>query len=172
MSMTDGHLYFDADLFSKGRRPAINPFLSVTRVGKQTQSPLKRTINREILSFLTLFEKIQNFTHFGAELNEGVKATLKTGDKVITFFQQNPSLTIPINAQIILFAFLWSSIAVRDIDSKDLIEDIDRLIKYYQRNEKTKKEVDRIVDSAKSFNELLGLVNKLGKDFIKNIVKL
>ena len=55
MSMTDGHLYFDSDMFTKGQRPAINPFLSVTRVGRQTQTPVQRQINREVLNFLTLF---------------------------------------------------------------------------------------------------------------------
>src|SRR3989344_6195922 len=64
MSMTDGHIYFDNNLFTEGRRPAVNPFLSVTRVGRQTQTELERTISRELISFLTLREKIENFAHF------------------------------------------------------------------------------------------------------------
>ena len=87
MSMTDGHLYFDKDLFYLGRRPAINPFLSVTRVGRQTQTNLRREINREIISFLNLYEKMQSYIHFGAELNENIKSTLSTGAKIIQFFQ-------------------------------------------------------------------------------------
>ena len=110
MSMTDGHLYFDKDLFYLGRRPAINPFLSVTRVGKQTQTQLRRDINHEIMSFLSLYEKMQSFIHFGAELNESVKATLATGEMIINFFNQAINEVVPINLQIIAFSMLWANL--------------------------------------------------------------
>jgi F-type H+/Na+-transporting ATPase subunit alpha len=51
MSMTDGHIFFDSEFFNQGKRPAINPFVSVTRVGHQTQSPLTRSMSREISGF-------------------------------------------------------------------------------------------------------------------------
>ena len=50
MSMTDGHIYFDNELFFKGRRPAINPFISVTRVGYQTQTSLRKEMWAALVS--------------------------------------------------------------------------------------------------------------------------
>ena len=52
MSMTDGHIYFDTDFYNQGRRPAINPFLSVTRVGFQAQTPLVRDLSRTLSSYM------------------------------------------------------------------------------------------------------------------------
>ena len=71
MSMTDGHIFFDSDLYFAGRRPAINPFVSVTRVGYQTQSHLRRELGREVVKRLNDFEKTQSFVRFGAELVGG-----------------------------------------------------------------------------------------------------
>src|SRR3989344_4905266 len=159
MSMTDGHLYFDTDFFGKGRRPAINPFLSVTRVGKQTQSIVKREITREILSFLTLFEKMQSFTHFGAELNETTKVTISVGQELIKFFQQQPSSTIPINAQILLFCLLWLDV-VQKFSFFEKKEDIEKIIRLYETREDFRKYVNSTIETAISFNKLLGTIRQ------------
>lgn len=159
MSMTDGHLYFDTDLFGKGRRPAINPFLSVTRVGKQTQSNVERDINREILSFLTLFEKMQSFTHFGAELNETTKVTISVGQELIKFFQQQPSSTMQINAQILLFCLLWLNI-VQKFSFLEQPEDLQKIVRIYETKEDFQKWVDSTINSATSFNNLLGIIRQ------------
>jgi len=172
MSMTDGHLYFDGDLFAKGRRPAINPFLSVTRVGRQTQSNLKRELNREVLSFITLFEKMQNFTHFGAELSVGTRATLGFGEKIIEFFKQNPSTTIPINLQIILFGILWNNILEnKQSQDKSQNTDTEKLAKLYEKNEDVRKKIDSMIEGSKSFNELLGIIRQKGEKQLVNILK-
>lgn len=169
MSMTDGHLYFDSDLFAKGRRPAINPFLSVTRVGRQTQSSLKREINREILSFLTLFEKMQRFIHFGAELSETTKVTISFGEGITRFFEQGLSVTIPLNMQILLFSLFWNNIMQKK--SNNELQDIELIIKVYQTNPAIRKKIDSIIEKAESFNGLLSVVSKLGDKFLENIKK-
>lgn len=159
MSMTDGHLYFDSDLFDQGRRPPINPFLSVTRVGKQTQSNLKRQINREILSFMTLFEKMKNFTHFGAELNETTKVTLAVGEALIKFFDQDPSTTIPTNVQMVLFSILWNSIR-ENKDTQYNKDNVEKIIKAYEGSQDFRKEIDSMIAASNSFNDLLGIIRE------------
>ena len=164
MSMTDGHLYFDSELFAKGRRPPVNPFLSVTRVGKQTQSNLKRDINRELLSFLTIYEKLQNFSHFGAELNESIKITLAFGDKLIKFFDQSVSTIIPINLQIVLFAMFWNN-RLLNKNTQPIEKEIEKIIASYN-NMDIKKIVDELVDKSASFNSLLGEIKKNGDELL------
>lgn len=110
MGITDGHIYFDSNVYYQGRRPAINAALSVTRVGKQTQTKMKRDINRELTSFLALYEKMQNFSHFGAELTASVKDILKTGDSIYKFFDQSRELIVKEEVQLMLFALLWAKI--------------------------------------------------------------
>ncbi|MBI2621943.1 MAG: hypothetical protein HYW63_04870 [Candidatus Levybacteria bacterium] len=157
MGMTDGHIYFDSNLFSEGRRPAINPFLSVTRVGKQTQSSSKRSINRELLSFLTLYEKLRNFSHFGAELTESVRVTLQSGEKILGIFDQDPNIIIPSNIQTIFLTLIWSG-NVKETDMKKLNRYRERLAALYTDNRSYREYVDKIVFSAKSFNDLLSIV--------------
>lgn len=159
MSMTDGHLYFDSDLFAKGRRPAINPFLSVTRVGHQTQSKIKREINRELTSFLTLFEKMQGFVHFGAELSETIKSTLLTGERIFAFFEQTAHETLSPNIQVFIFSLIWAGIW-QDKNPEEMAKAIEKIIKVYQ-TESGRKKIDALVEKAESFNDLLNLVKEL-----------
>ncbi len=86
MSMTDGHLYFDEDRFLEGKRPAIHPFLSVTRVGRQTKTPLLREAISEMTSFLSKAERLTQISHFGQELSDDAKTTLAKAHKLETIF--------------------------------------------------------------------------------------
>lgn len=168
MSMTDGHLYFDKDLFYLGRRPAINPFLSVTRVGRQTQSSLRREINREIISFLNLYEKMQSFIHFGAELNENIRATLLSGARIIQFFSQYTNEIVPINLQIVLFAMLWTNLW----ENKELVtirEDMQKIIHAYGQDKKIQELMDSLVTQNDSFNKLLGVMHTQGPQLLSTI---
>lgn len=154
MSMTDGHLYFDASLFSQGVRPAINPFLSVTRVGQQTQSPLKRSIARELRSFLTLYQKTRRFLHFGEELSESIKTILATGDNITRFFHQPPSSVTEENIQILLFAMLWANFW-KDADFSVIKPDMDKWMKDYEENKAFRENIDKMIAESQHLNELL-----------------
>lgn len=170
MSMTDGHLFFDGNLFYQGRRPAVNPFLSVTRVGRQTQSDVRRSINRELTSFLSLYERVQNFIHFGSELNESAKITLDMGSKIMKLFDQPAGDLIPGNVQILVFAFLWGNILQNEtIDG--LIGRRKKMIDLYQKDEKFKKNLDSFIESAASLNELMAKIKQDGA-IIPDIIKL
>jgi len=87
MSITDGHVYFDLEKFQHGARPAVNIFLSVTRVGRQTRNKLYHNISAEIYAILKKVEAAKVFTKFGPEQTEEVKMTLVRGenmDKLLT----------------------------------------------------------------------------------------
>jgi F-type H+/Na+-transporting ATPase subunit alpha len=168
MSITDGHLYFDIDLFEKGRRPPVHPFLSVTRIGRQTQDSLRQTLSREIISFLSLYEKMQNFTHFGAEISETVSATLSTGTKITAFFDYISSNSIPLYLQIFLFSLLWIDIW-REKSIEVMKEDIERITVFYNKDEAIRKEVSSLLEGRESFNQLLGEIRGKPDEFYKKL---
>lgn len=168
MSMTDGHIFFDSDLFAKGRRPAVNPFLSVTRVGRQTQTTLKKEVNRELNSFLTLYEKMQNFVHFGAELSDSIKLTLATGERILTFFDQSPFGVIPQKIQTVTFTLLWSGTWV-DKDIPTMKKEMEYLIEIYKQNRELRKLVDELVEGSDTFNTLINNVRKLAPKILNYI---
>lgn len=152
MGITDGHIFFDSNIFYNGRRPAVNTAISVTRVGKQTQSDVERSITRELNSFLSLYDKMQNLSHFGAELTDNVKNILAMGEKIYLFFDQHYAVIVPKEVQLILFSLLW----VRLIDpDKATLEQLRLiLIKAFTENKDVKQLFDEIMQ-AKNFNELL-----------------
>lgn len=164
MSMTDGHIYFDSNLFSQGRRPSINPFLSVTRVGRQTQAEAKRSISRELLTFLTLFDKMQNIVHFGSELTESVRVIIETGNKILQLFDQDANKIIPSNVQPIILSFLWGE-DLRKMEVAKLIYIRDKMTEMYQKDLNYKKLIDDIVLQSNSFNDILAHVKKNAKQF-------
>lgn len=108
MSMTDGHIYFDSDLYFAGRRPAVNTFVSVTRVGHQTQSRLRREMYQATLDLLSNYARTQEFVRFGAELGDNSRQVLAMGDKTLTFFDQPMHTPMPVNVQTVLWALLWA----------------------------------------------------------------
>jgi F-type H+-transporting ATPase subunit alpha len=175
MSITDGHLFFDSDLFKSNRRPAINYFLSVTRVGRQTQDLLRWNINRELASFFVLYNKTERFIHFGSELNEGIRATLQMGDKLNRFFNQDLSQTFNIELEIFAFASIWSS--QRGFEQLDTIPiTMASLSLAYEKNSVLKEKVDQVVHSSKDLNTLLSNIRSsysslpdfVSKDYEKN----
>lgn len=149
MSMTDGHIYFDKSLFSQGRRPAVNPFLSVTRVGRQTQTALFREANRELMAFLTQYQKLESYVHFGAELTDEVKATLKRGERIIHFFDQKSSALVPANLSLFLLACLWQD-----------FWPLDELIERYFQNQIFRQQVEKAITSSPNFASLIKKVQK------------
>ena len=170
MSITDGHVYFDKDLFANGRRPAINYFLSVTRVGRQTQSQIRWGVNRELNSFLTLLEKTQSFIHFGAELNEGIRSTLSMGEHVLAFFDQPMDKVIPINMQIVLFGMIW--LGFFKSETNERIQFITQLsIEKYRSDQKFKEKIDKLISDSTDFNNLLGSLS-IKKDEILSFYQL
>jgi F-type H+/Na+-transporting ATPase subunit alpha len=116
MGMTDGHLYFDSNVFYKGRRPALNIPLSVTRVGRQAQTHLQRNINTELTSFLSEYEKVQSLAQFGAELTPDARQKLMTGDTIYKIFEQPGNMVVPIEIQLIMFGLSWTNFIEPDAD--------------------------------------------------------
>lgn len=167
MGITDGHIFFDSNAYYNGRRPAINISLSVTRVGKQTQTSLKKEINRELSAFLAMYEKMQNFSHFGAELSPQVVSTLKRGEKLYEFFDQHFDLAIPVDVQIVLVGLVW--IGFFDEFNRSEFDHCKQHMSEQYENETHKKLISELA-SSESFQRLIDSVTSK-KDEIAAICK-
>lgn len=165
MSITDGHIFFDQDLYKRGKRPAINHFLSVTRVGRQTQSTVRWGINRELSSFLILHNKTERFIHFGAEVNEGIKATLLMGDRVNFFFDQSMEEILELNIQILIFGLIWSGLLGESSEGK-IKYYINQSQKLYTTDPKFKNLTDSVISGCADFNQFLGKISAQHKAII------
>lgn len=165
MSITDGHIFFDKEMFSQGQRPAVNYFLSVTRVGRQTQSVIRWGINRELNSFLGLYEKTKRFVHFGAELNEGIKSTLNMGSRILCFFNQGMSEVLDNNLQMFLFCMIWVG-TWNTVSNEEMMKALDVLKYRYENDNSYKQKVLELISSSSDFNNMLGKISMSNKDFL------
>jgi F-type H+-transporting ATPase subunit alpha len=158
MGMTDGHIYFDSNVYYRGIRPAVNISLSVTRVGRQAQNNLTRSINRELTAFLALYEKMQNLSHFGAELSDTVKQVLTTGEMVYSFFEQQYKVVVSLEVQITLFSMLWLKFFEKT--DKNSIAGYREALNTAYQNPTNRQRIDDFMRNSNSFNELLGKISE------------
>ncbi len=154
MSITDGHIFFDNELFDQGRRPAINPFLSVTRVGSQTQTGLEREIGRQLRGFLSNFEKIKQFRHFQSELNEEVQSSLDQGERFETYLEQTIDVLYSREINIILFGGIWSNFW-KNIPISKMKQDFAQLRQSYQKNTEFKKLINSVISDSPTLESFL-----------------
>lgn len=95
MSMTDGHIFFDLEAFQQGRRPSVNVPLSVSRVGRQTQTQLERDMSQIVSTVISDFLRAQNYARFGVELSGKTRESIQMGEQVLEVFQQDPTTSLP-----------------------------------------------------------------------------
>jgi F-type H+-transporting ATPase subunit alpha len=110
MAITDGHIFFDSEMYNQSRLPAINPYLSVTRVGEQAQKPLLRDASRTLSRFLIKYQRLQQLSHFGAEFDPKAQQELELGEQVFGMFKQEATEIVSAEMTLFLFACIWSGL--------------------------------------------------------------
>ena len=105
ISITDGQIYLETDLFYQGVRPAISVGLSVSRVGSAAQIKAIKQVAGTIKLDLAQFRELAAFAQFGSDLDAGTKAKLDRGARVVELFKQGQYSPIPVEEQA---AILWS----------------------------------------------------------------
>lgn len=109
MGMTDGHLMFKSALSQQGQRPAIDLFLSVTRVGGQTQERLQNALATKVKGILARGSQLEVVSRFGSELPLETKAVLLQKRQIEELLNQRPFMLIPKQIQTILLALPFTS---------------------------------------------------------------
>ena len=102
ISITDGQIYLEADLFYKGIRPAINAGLSVSRVGGAAQTKAMKAISGGIRLALAQFRELEAFAQFGSDLDESTRRQIERGKRVVEILKQPQYLPRPLYAQLII----------------------------------------------------------------------
>ena len=79
ISITDGQIFLDAELFNEGQRPAVNVGLSVSRVGGAAQSPVMKKVSSSLRTRLAQYRELAEFMQFGSDIDDATAATLASG---------------------------------------------------------------------------------------------
>ncbi len=103
ISITDGQIYLEADLFYQGIRPAINAGLSVSRVGSSAQTKAMKKVSGKLRLELAQFRELQAFVQFASDLDEGTKNKIKRGQMITEILKQNDASPLPFESQVLVF---------------------------------------------------------------------
>lgn len=103
ISITDGQLFLETDLFFAGQRPAINTGLSVSRVGSAAQIRAMKRVSSKLKLELAQYRELEAFTQFGAELDKGTKEKLDMGERIMELLNQPQYQPVKVEHQVVLF---------------------------------------------------------------------
>ncbi len=101
ISITDGQIYLEPDLFNKGVRPAINVGLSVSRVGGAAQIKAMKQVAGTLRLDLAQFRELEAFVQFASELDKATQQTINRGLRLVELLKQEPYSPIPVEKQIV-----------------------------------------------------------------------
>jgi F-type H+-transporting ATPase subunit alpha len=102
ISITDGQIYLEADLFNAGVRPAINVGISVSRVGGHAQIKAIRQVAGKLRLDLMQYRELLNFAQFGTELDRTSQAQISRGERLMEVLKQEPYQPLPIEKQVLI----------------------------------------------------------------------
>ncbi len=102
ISITDGQIFLETDLFNSGIRPAINVGLSVSRVGGAAQIKATKQVSGTLRLDLASYRELQAFSQFASDLDEHTRAQLERGQRMVEVLKQGPYVPLPIENQIVI----------------------------------------------------------------------
>ena len=102
ISITDGQIYLETDLFYSGVRPAINVGLSVSRVGGSAQVKSMKKVAGTLRLDLAQYREVEAFSAFASDLDEATKAQLKRGSRLVEALKQGQYVPLPVEKQVLL----------------------------------------------------------------------
>ncbi len=106
ISITDGQIYLEGDLFYQGIRPAISIGLSVSRVGSAAQLKAMKQIAGQLKGELAQFRELAAFAQFGSDLDANTQARIERGKRIMEIFKQPQHTPIPVELQVTV---LWAA---------------------------------------------------------------
>jgi F-type H+-transporting ATPase subunit alpha len=143
ISITDGQIYLETDLFNQGVRPAINVGLSVSRVGSAAQIKAIKKVAGTIKLDLAQYREMAAFAQFGSDLDAKTKRLLERGERIVELFKQDQYNPLPVEQQVVI---MWAM-------QNGYLDDV---------------EVDRVQEFQ---NEMLEYFSTRKQDLLEDIVK-
>ena len=163
ISITDGQIYLEPNLFNAGVRPAINVGISVSRVGGNAQIKAMKKVAGTLKLDLAQYRELEAFAKFGSDLDEATQKTLAKGERLVELLKQGQYSPVPVEKQVVSIYFgtkgFLETIPVKDVKrfEKEVLEYIE--INYKDVFEKIRTE--KVLT-----DETVEQLNKIGEEFL------
>ena len=119
ISITDGQIFLETDLFHSGIRPAVNVGLSVSRVGGKAQTKAMKTVSGTLRVDMSQYREMEAFSQFSSDLDEATKSVLEYGRSLVDLLKQPLYNPMPLHKQVILLCAASNRLMV-GVDGKDM----------------------------------------------------
>ena len=121
ISMTDGQIFLETELFHSGIMPAVNPGISVSRVGGDAQIKAMKKVAGTLKLIYSQYRELQSFAQFGSDLDADTKARLEQGARIVEVLKQSQNAPVPVEKQVaILYAVtkgILEKVKVEDVNA-------------------------------------------------------
>lgn len=134
ISITDGQIFLETNLFNAGIRPAINVGVSVSRVGGNAQLKAMKKVAGTLKIDQAQYRELEAFSKFGSDLDPATQAVLEKGARNVELLKQGQFKPVPVEEQIIIL-FCGTRGLLRDIPINKIKKFEEEIIKYIQKNE-------------------------------------
>lgn len=130
ISITDGQIFLESELFNSGVRPAVNPGISVSRVGGNAQIKAMKKVSGTLKLDYSQYRELQSFSQFGSDLDKDTKDRLAKGERIVEVLKQDQNSPLAVEEQVvIIYAVINNYLASIPIEKikpyqKDLIDHI------------------------------------------------
>ena len=166
ISITDGQIFLQADLFNAGQRPAIDSGLSVSRVGGDAQFKATKQVARSLKIELASYLEMKSFSQFGSDLDASTLSILNHGEALMSVLKQKQYSTYPLNKQV--FDLYVSKNGYLDNLDKNIVRKT--LDQAYDQFKATHQDVlDNIQNNKQISNEDETILAKEAKEFFENL---
>ena len=132
ISITDGQIFLESELFFSGVRPAVNVGLSVSRVGGAAQTKIMKKVAGNLRIDLAQYRELEVFTQFSSDLDDNTKATLNHGAHLIELLKQPLYHPMSLSKQIILL-YAASHRMLNEIPLKELRHETEEMVAYFEQ---------------------------------------
>ena len=102
ISITDGQIFLETDLFNSGVRPAVNPGISVSRVGGAAQIKAMKKVSGSLKLTYSQYRELQAFSQFGSDLDKDTKERLALGERVVEVLKQDRNSPVAVENQVVI----------------------------------------------------------------------
>ena len=133
ISITDGQIFLETELFHAGIRPAVNPGISVSRVGGNAQIKAMKKVAGTLKLIYSQYRELQGFAQFGSDLDADTKARLAQGERIVEVLKQDRNSPVSVEKQV---AILYATIHgyLKEVAVSDIAEYEQRLYDYLDEN--------------------------------------
>ena len=161
ISITDGQIYLDADLFNAGQRPAIDTGNSVSRVGGSAQIKAMRKVAGTLRLDLNQYRELQSFAQFGSDLDRATQQTLARGERLTAILKQDEHDPMPVEEQVAVI-FAASNGYLDDVEPDSIMDWEDKFRNYMRDSH------GEILDSIREEKQLTDETERSLRDAIEH----